>query len=771
MENSNQGLPGGAWIAITTISVTTLLVLIGFAVRLYRSTARLERNIADKLDDESNVEGDLPGRRAIPLLTLSDKFGLKGMFSLFIPVPLVIASLGFLSSFWVMSTEPKNVILQTWLLGNKLPTIVTVTSLILRSGVLGQTALGVSMIASLALEGFLARTQDVPTLMAQRSDKAASFDLLLLFLKRMLGPSYQRPTWLLVPLLLLMATSLGLQFTSTLLLLDLGDGSVPSAPTTTSISLGYISSLTTQHRRIGNDVNYAGSPPRAYPPFAELASDTPRSYEALDYTGISLRAFLPFASQAALMSVREFSGFATLINTTTLCVRPPIQNVTFHHISDPNSFLLDITLDVPTFEQQLNENGFDADDFFEDRFNESKNANQYSPSSPSPGVDGNISCIIAPCSLSNENSNATENDYNGCKDYPIHMCSFGGVRAFAFILETPNRIEEMNVTKWWQIIESSPIAIRKENMWTVMNHTSSIEFKVSLCSTILEPQYKTVNISSVSPLAERTLAIDDTTRTPDPTNLLQWLGVSNMSSSLAERGVFDLKESGWLWRKGGQPGLSGLVARPLSGNPMGQFYKDRSTTYRLCFICSSNAVDGLAYLHPVHTALLRQSLDVSGPAKALQAFWTLVYQSYYYDTMQFFDYFDNGTYNSWTTVLVPVQCGGFVVVCCMAVTHLLLVCGIAVVFLRQTRFSKLHDPWLAYTQAWNGDFADVLDEVKRRGIADPSRFLERRNRGEEMVGLELDVLERDIGIRKRREKLLDESTSSDSSDSGRSSDA
>lgn len=59
MENDNQGLPRGVWIAITSISATVLLVLIGIAIWLYRSTARLERNIADKLDDETSTEGGL----------------------------------------------------------------------------------------------------------------------------------------------------------------------------------------------------------------------------------------------------------------------------------------------------------------------------------------------------------------------------------------------------------------------------------------------------------------------------------------------------------------------------------------------------------------------------------------------------------------------------------------------------------------------------------------------------------------------------------------
>lgn len=752
MENNNKGLPGGAWIAIISISVAALLILIGIATQLYRSTSRLEHDLAAK--DETSDGEDTPDGPAISPLTFSEKFGLGGMLSLCIPVPLVIASLGFLSSFWAMPTEPKSSILQNWLLGNKMPRIITVTSLILRSGALGQTALGISMIASLALEKFLVRTRDIPTLMIQRSNKGATFDLLLLFVKRLFEPSNQRPVWLLFPLLLLMTTSFGLQFTSTILLLDLGDGNVPSPPITTPISLGYLSSSIAQRGRSNNDVNYAGSPPLAYPPFAELTSSTPQRHEAIDYTGVSLRAFLPFTSQAALLSLRKFSGPTTLINTTTLCVRPPIQTVSLVPVSDPYSLMMNVTFDRPTFEQQLREKGFDAGYFFDDRFSDPGNRNQYSPFVTSQDFDGDFSCTIAPCFL--------DPGEDGCKEYPIHMCSLGGVRAFAFIQENILTTDIRKLQNWWENMNTSQITTYTENEWMVVNITT-VELKVSLCSTILEPQYQLVNISSDSPLTERILATDNSTQTPDPTDLLEWLGVSHQSMKLGHRGILTLEEPNWFSKGGYQP-KRGFIAGPLSGNPMGQYYKDKSTTYRICFLCSGDATDGLAYLHPVHTALVQRSLKNSGPAKALQAFWTLVYQSYYYDTLQFFNYFDNGTYNSWVPVLVPVRYGGFVAVCCMAITHLLVVFCISVVFVRQTRFSKLHDPWLAYTQAWNGEFADLLDEVTRRGIEDPSRFLKRRDRGEEMVGLGPDVLERAVGIRKRRTKLLDDMGSSDESD-------
>ncbi len=769
MGNNIQGLPEGVWVGIILMIATVFLVLLSIAFRLYRSITRLEHDDAIKAVEKSYGTGtdsteEMSGRLPTSPLSFTDKLGLGGMMSLYIPVPLIVASLGFLSSFWAASAQPSNSTLQGWLLGNKMPTIVTIASLVLRSGVLGQTALGISMIASLALEKFLARPEDVPTLMIHRSSKAASSDLLLLFLKRMTGQSNQRPTWLLLPLLLLTMVSFGLQFTSTLLLLDLGTGNVPGTLLTTPIPLGYSSNLINQRLRNDNDVNYAGSPPPAYPPFAELTSGVPQSHHGIDYTGVSLRAFLPFTSQADLLSLREFSGYVTMINTTTLCARPPIRDISFNRASDPLSLKMNVALDVPTLEHQLDEYKLSPLDFFDDRFSDEGNRNQYHRLEKSGYFNGIFNCTISAYA-------STTFDNDGYHFYTPHMCSLGGVRSFAFVEGIPtNYSTEIDIRKaidmdthWWEAMNASDITLSEDGSWTIASSSTSlitIQFKISVCSTILEPQYQLVNVSSTSPLTGRVLAADNSTGTPDPANLLQWLGVSDQSMAPAERGILSLEESDWLNMDGFQPN-HGLITRPLAGNPMGQYY-DNSTTYRLCFSCSSSTADGLEYLHPVYTALILRSLTDKGPAEALQAFWTLVYQSYYYDTLQFFDFFDTGTYTSWTPVLVPVRWGGFITVCCMAAVHLLSLFGILFVFVRQTRFSRLHDPWLAYTQAWNGELADVLHEVTRSRIVDPAVFIEYQNKRDDMVGLRPDALERSVGVRKRGKDLTDFDSSNDS---------
>jgi hypothetical protein len=206
------------------------------------------------------------------------------------------------------------------------------------------------------------------------------------------------------------------------------------------------------------------------------------------------------------------------------------------------------------------------------------------------------------------------------------------------------------------------------------------------------------------------------------------------------------------------------LAKPLTGNPLGPYYQNGMMTYRLCQSCTeSNPKLGLSYFHPVHTRILLDSLAATNsPARALQAFWTVVYQSYYYDNLQFFNVFSNSSYVTWSSVLVPTQTRGLALVISFVVAHLVLVYVTLICFHRQTRFSRLHDPWLAYTQAHHGELANALDDSVMRTVKSPEGLLRRQQESDKPVGLDVDILGRAVGIRKRPKRMAVFNMSDDS---------
>lgn len=767
MDGGLQRLPTGAWIAVLCIFIILLLILIWLAVHLYRSNNRLKHEINAKVDEDSedSESGDDTDEMTSPSLTYFEKLGLESTIQLCISIPLITASLSFLSIFWATPTQPQSTVLRNWISSNSLPTIVTVTSLVIRAGILGQTALGISMIASLALEQFHGRIQDIPTLLIQRSTPGGTFDLLLVFGRRIFGPRGQRPIQLLIPLLLLATTSTGLQFTSTILLWDLNAGDVASPPKTEPLPLGYSKTFAIQHN---SHVDYAGSPPVSLPPFAEASLDTPETYQTIDYTGLSLRAFLPFTSQAARLSLRKFRGYTTIMNTTTLCVNPPIQELTIRPTPDSSSrhLSMNITFNVPEIIRQLTISGFNASEFFNDRGYSQREIEE--PRGPTETLSGTFSCIIHAAFL--KGYSVENND----RSLARNLCSLGGTGTFLFVSEdfNENAIHDGgNLTlhrfdqdeSLWQVGDTSEVTMSTyKEAWTTVAYKAnpSVRFNMSLCASILQPGYQLVDISSDSSLKEQSLSMHNSPQVPNPTNLLQWLGATNYSLSLGNRGVMLLTN---VTADDHRPQPNHwLLDCPLSRNPLGKFFKDRTTTYNLCFLCDEGgADDNVAYLHPIYTAVIRQSLADSGPAKTLQAFWTLVYQSYYYDTLPFYDYMWNGTYESWVPVQVPVRRHGFITICSLAAIHLLLILSILSVFLRQTRFSRLHEPWLVFTQAWDGELADVLEDAARRRISDPAQVFQPQNRGDEIVGLDLDALNRAVGLRKRPKNRVESDSSDD----------
>ncbi|KAI8631249.1 hypothetical protein F5Y19DRAFT_483128 [Xylariaceae sp. FL1651] len=743
---------GNMYAAIVAVLGVVFLLLGATAIWLYRSQRYMKR--AMKVENGAASDTKAPTEissyhQGTFSLSMREKLGAAGLLAVFLPLPLEIASLGFLSTFWTTPTQPTNETLRGWIINGKLPTIIAILSLVLRLSKGAQTALAVAMIASIALEGFRVSIEDIPALMIQRSNSAASTEILLLFLRKAFAKGRPRQISFLVPLLLLAILSYATEFTSTLLLSDLGSKFVRGSNATEPFPMGF-DEISYQQRGDGNDdVNYAGAPPAIFPLFAELGNGTSRS-DFIDYTGLSLRAFLPISSLSDRQSLRNFSGYATIINTTTICVRPHVLDFSVASSNEnPQLTVVKVVVDYPLLKTELGSNGFDAAAFFDRRVGNNSKFNQFSKLQGSSSLGGNFSCTIPTSTLSVYGTN---------QGTPTFLCSLGGIRAFAFVNLT-GFINPDNITKendWWNVSNLTELSVDEVGSWSMLTYKRvRMAWSISLCSTVIEPQFQEVTIWSESPLIETYLITNNVTKALDTANLLQWLDASNKTSSYQERGVQSLGRITNL--AGVQPRIGILpINRPLGGNPLGPYYQDGKMTYWLCERCPEKFSNGPAYFHPVYTRILQDSLAETGqPSKALQAFWTLIYQAYYYDNLLFFNVFSNSTYTSWSMVLAPVQWRGFIVVIVLTITHLLLVYGTCAHFLYWTKFSKLHDPWLAYTQTCRGAFADALEDVTLRGIKNPAKMLRKQGRSEDIVGLDVDVLGRAVGVRKRNPKLSD----------------
>ncbi|KAI5926649.1 hypothetical protein F4810DRAFT_707186 [Camillea tinctor] len=771
--NSDHVTKGSAqqnqkWVAVASVSGVLLLVFLIAAIWLYRTRPRVNDGQQSKevvAEDATDETVELPiYQEASQVLSYQERLGIFGLLSIFLPVPLIVASLGLLIAFWVTPTQPDNETLRSWIIENKLPAVIASCSLVIRFATATQTALAISMVASIVLENHYVGIKEIPTLLIQRSNNGISYDLPALFIGMMRPTLRLKLAKVAIPLCLLTALSTALQFSSAILLSDLGSDHIPSTNITEPFPLGFYSASDSQGQRSEqNNIDYSAAPPVGYPPFAENIS-MPKQDPSL-----VKRAFLPLSLQAKRQSLRNFTGYATVIDASTVCVRPIIRQLSFRASDNPGYAVIEAWVASDSYKVDRGNGEQDYYGYFADWFSNSSNTGaQYSPYLESSRETGaNLSCTIYSPPLSPPLSN------QGIENLSF-MCSYGGVRAFAFInllsLGGNASSQHLNSTDWWVINSKSNITIDTNSKppWTLIKYRNwPYAWQITLCSTILEPKYQLINAWSNAPLVEKILVTDNDTKALNSTNLLLWLGATENKTSLVERSVlaFDIPpgkptegDKGQLWIG------STLMTRPLGGNPMGRYFNDRHMTYKLCEGCIPEYADGVAYFHPVYTKILTDILASPGdPALALQAFWTLVYQSYYYDNLQFFNTFSNSTYVLWESVQVPTSWNGLVAVCSMMGAHLVLFFGILTVFIRRTKFSKVHDPWLAYTQAHTGELADVLDEMYIRGLRDPKKLSMADNEAGKTVALDLDILGRAVGVRRRQKRLMSDTESSDDS--------
>lgn len=210
---------------------------------------------------------------------------------------------------------------------------VTISALVLRTALACLGGIATAMIASVSIEHRGVPFQDVAEVSIARFTNSGPdvFWISMLFRKTFV----EIPARLLLILLLLI--TLASQFTSTILLSDLGQGTVITPSTTSANTSGFSYAGATVDSGTGDTTdtkspfltspNYFTTDPTVFQTFAEH-SEPGKSSDGVDDTGLTLRAFLPFADTTARQSIGDFQGTAPVFDTRVVCTRPNITSLT-----------------------------------------------------------------------------------------------------------------------------------------------------------------------------------------------------------------------------------------------------------------------------------------------------------------------------------------------------------------------------------------------------------------------------------------------------------
>jgi hypothetical protein len=247
---------------------------------------------------------------------------------------LVLSFLTFLwtarreSSFWRL------IIVSGWAVG-----AVTVSSLLLQTAVYLQAGVAVAMLAAILLETDHVLLVDTAQVSKLRAGRAAPLDIMIISLRTwQFGKNRSLFEYIrILGVLILVATTFLLQFTSTMLVSDLSLGTLPGMASRGDLRFDFIYSpvpTTEGPYPMLTKWDFPHQPraastwfwnPSAFPAFAEFSEpvDVP---DNVDDTGHVLRSFLPFQDAQSRETISDYFGKAMVLDARVSCQRPHLLN-------------------------------------------------------------------------------------------------------------------------------------------------------------------------------------------------------------------------------------------------------------------------------------------------------------------------------------------------------------------------------------------------------------------------------------------------------------
>ncbi|KAI8941765.1 hypothetical protein NX059_002968 [Plenodomus lindquistii] len=265
-------------------------------------------------DNEAEITGT---NGKSPVHELTRRIGRLPCFLLASSAVGIFAFVGYISFLWFAADDNatwKNVALAGWTTRS-----IAIAAVVLRTAITAQSGIACSMIASILLEGPGVALPELATVSIMRAAAPAPYTL---FGHIYAGTKFTS-WWATSLAAVLTITTLFLQFTSTVLLSDVGTGLVTAHLAPYPIHIPSV-------LQVFGDFKWNVGV-RQYPAFAEYVEGmVANGSSGISDTGLTLRAFLPIDGQGNRSSIHNYNGPATVIDSRVVCVRPNITNLRTH---------------------------------------------------------------------------------------------------------------------------------------------------------------------------------------------------------------------------------------------------------------------------------------------------------------------------------------------------------------------------------------------------------------------------------------------------------
>ncbi|KAF5232334.1 hypothetical protein FOXYS1_15801 [Fusarium oxysporum] len=508
---------------------------------------------------------------------------------------------------------------------------------------------------------------------------------------------------------LLTLTTLSLQFTSTVLLSQVGIASLPVAA---SVSQTYYSADIEGPSYISQreaSPSFLKTTPVRYPAFAEWTFNAtgttsqdgefaPNSTTGVRDTGTVIRAFLPFKEDDERRSLIEYHGYATAVDTRVVCMRPKLTNVFFNSGEGYRvTGLADIKKEPLGLLRKPNDEG----------------STNYSME-----FDCGFSVLsrilpqkmwpVSLCELSQMNSRQgihSVMEPEGKEELGESYLLINATRT-----ETVTDLDDSDV--WVSMtLEDSYSFDGGSGDEEEEDEKESMTIQFTLCMTAFEAQEMEIDATRpVSFPPEPTILWDTSTASYDIRDVQRQLGAGISRGSTTDRGIFDLAPRSWK-----RPNRSEFLSADTSAfsTTDGLDAIGLDDMYRSELNAAQYSV--LAYI-ATYTA---------DPSLALQAYFTTLCALCYYDRIIMFDKAAPSSRISLVQVTRPLSWTAFIIVAGVAVLHLLLVLLVIFIFCRSGSLSRIENAWPCIsqllgptTEGWIRDADMVDDETVKSWLKD-----------------------------------------------------
>ncbi|KAF2969186.1 hypothetical protein GQX73_g4396 [Xylaria multiplex] len=656
-------------------------------------------------------------------LPLNESLGNYGLTILLGGSILILIAVALLTLLWFGGGSAPEASHALWpwrslVLRGWTPQSITLVALAVRTIITAQAAVCTSMLAGILIEKHFVQRTQVAQLSVLRGINDGPLSLLRLLVSSRCIKLFTRVDSLVMCILLLVVTAL--QFSSTILLLD-----VQNTGVTSSISPIFTQSLynPAQQLRSSTAHFYMKQQP-VFAAFGESRTNPAVIPDANGFsdTGLIEQAFLPFRSPVDRTTLRYYEGQASTLKSRVSCMRPDLDLFQYRtdfweEWVDNYWAVFNGTVDyVASLVASGQKPPYDSA--------------EYPPLSfrcEVPGALDGFGWQGSLCLVNGVGGSLSSED----KGSELGLADPWSVNSTIYLViatditrEEWESIDESGVTKENPVIVE---ATADQGEWRSYAVAPGHFVNVSLCFHNFNVDHTYVNMEAPGIVTEPQVTYSSQNGASDTSIVRAHLGADSSRSEYGERGILQLTrqsaplgentttdqdEDRALARNFTISQLRSLIWGELIGG------MEANTTIMICGHCISAGQS----LHQEITNVLEDIVNLAGrAADVIQSYVTIISSSIYYDFQKTFVTSEEPQVSSVRTVLTANNCkarngcAGFSVVVTLLLVHMMCVGVITVLYMKQTRFSRHGNIWHAVCQLSSAELYDTLETSKHRG--------------------------------------------------------